>query len=123
MAYIIEGTVSELSVDDNFFTIKGTEGFVIEQNKKKYNVLCPENMPEKNKKLLSAILSQDFEFPICDNNKELLLESLCHGKKIRIKLSMEDNEIQNSIDLQKLQDDSASENPSKKKYSITLLAN
>ena len=25
MAYIIEGTVSELSVDDNFFTIKGNQ--------------------------------------------------------------------------------------------------
>ena len=82
MNYIIEGTISELSIDENFFRIKGSEGFVIIQDNKKYNVLCPESMQEKVD--VSFILSQDAKFSV-GRNENLLIKA-CHSEnKIKIK--------------------------------------
>ena len=94
MEYIIEGTIKELSFDEKFFTIAGTEGYAIKQKKDgmemKYNVLCPENMPSKEKGIASYILSQDFRFP-ATKSKCLLLQSLSLGKRIRMTIKTNDS--------------------------------
>ena len=94
MEYIIEGTIKELSFDEKFFTIAGTEGYAIKQEKDgmemKYNVLCPENMPSKEKGIASYILSQDFKFSAA-KSKCLLLQSLSLGKRIRMTIEVDDS--------------------------------
>lgn len=94
MKYIIEGTIKELSFDENFFTIAGTEGYAIKQKKDgkeiKYNVLCPENMPSNQDSGTSYTLAQDFRFPV-GKNKCLLLQSLSSGKRIRITIKTNDS--------------------------------
>ena len=106
MKYIIEGTIKELSFDENFFTIAGTEGYAIKQKKDgmemKYNVLCPENMPSNSVSDTSYILSQDFKFFVGEN-KDLLLRSLSLGKRIRITIGDINTIFGNSgIDKQKI---------------------
>ena len=94
MKYIIEGTIKELSFDENFFTIAGTEGYAIKQKKDgmemKYNVLCPENMPSNQDSGTSYTLAQDFRFPV-GKNKCLLLQSLSLGKRIRMTIEVDDS--------------------------------
>ena len=94
MKYIIEGTIKELSFDEKFFTITGTEGYAIKQKKDgmemKYNVLCPENMPSKEKGIASYILSQDFKFSAA-KSKCLLLQSLSLGKRIKMTIEVDDS--------------------------------
>lgn len=113
--YIIKGTVTEISFDEGFFTIVGTEGYAIKQGDNKYNVLCPEKMPAENSYSQSFILSNDVKFPILDSDKELLLKASSEGKKIKIKLVLENIEIENIVDSQKLQEVG-------KKYSLSLLS-
>ncbi len=104
MDYVIEGTISELSFDENYFSLSGTEGYALKHGDKKYNVLCPKDMPEKNKYAQSVVLSQDFHFPI-QGDKELLLHALSSNKKIRIRLSVNITEVY--IDLQKVKEGNA----------------
>lgn len=115
--YIIEGTVTEISIDEGFFTIAGTEGFAIKQGDDKYNVLCPEKMPTENDYLPSFILSQDVKFPIIDSDNELILKASSEGKKIKIKLVLE-----NIVDLQKLQELVKKSQEVGKKYFLSLLS-
>ena len=95
MEYIIEGTIKELSFDEKFFTIAGTEGYAIKQKKDSeeimYNVLHPkDNMPSKEKGITSYILSQDFKFSAA-KSKCLLLQSLSLGKRIRMTIKTNDS--------------------------------
>ena len=112
--YIIEGTISELSFDESYFTICGAEGFSIKQNDKKYNVLCPKAMPESEKSLEAIVLAQDFKFPTGEN-KDLLLQAVSSQKRIKVQLCIEDNQIETYIDLNKLIE--------KKKIVVSLLSN
>ncbi|MBR5096521.1 MAG: hypothetical protein IK094_05380 [Treponema sp.] len=82
--YVIEGTVSEISIDEEYFKLKGCEGYAIMQNAKKYNLLCPESLPEKEKVEFGFILSQDYKFPLNEPNASLLMQSFSNVKKIKI---------------------------------------
>ncbi len=121
MNYILEGTVAEISVDENFFRINGTEGFAIKQADKKYNVLCSEIMPKEQENQVGIILSKDCQFPIPNEaDKELLLSAVQSAKRIKITISSEEAAIE--IDLQKLKELSSSESSAKKKYKLSLLS-
>ena len=89
MNYVIEGTISELSLDEKFFRIKGCEDFSIIQDKKKYNLLCPEKLTEKEDVKLAFLLTQDFMFPFNENNKDLLIHTFSNDKRIRISIRHE----------------------------------
>lgn len=123
--YIIEGTVSELSLDENYFTLCGSEGFSFKKNDKKYNILCPKNMPKDEKALVAIVLAQDFKFPSGDN-KDLLLQAVSYEKRIKVQLSVEDENVKTHIDLKKLietEEKNSSEGSDKKKIVISLISN
>lgn len=123
--YIIEGTVSELSLDENYFTLCGSEGFSFKKNDKKYNILCPKNMPKDEKALVAIVLVQDFKFPSGDN-KDLLLQAVSYEKRIKVQLSVEDENVKTHIDLKKLietEEKNSSEGSDKKKIVISLISN
>ena len=124
--YIIEGTVSELSLDENYFTLCGSEGFSFKRNDKKYNILCPKNMPKDEKALVAIVLAQDFKFTNCCDNKELLLQAVSYEKRIKIQLCIEDEKVETHIDLKKLigtKVKNSSEDSDKKKIVISLISN
>lgn len=81
--YVIEGTISEISQDEEYFKLKGCEGYAIKQNDKKYNLLCSENMTEDVG--LAFVLSQDMKFTLNDGNENLLMQVWSVGKRIKLK--------------------------------------
>lgn len=97
MTYIIEGTISSITVIEEksiFFTICGHEGYALKLAKKKYNVLLLKEIVENansekaesdnNFCKSSIVLSQDFQFSVKDENKALLIQSNSLGKKAQI---------------------------------------
>lgn len=129
--FVIEGTVSELSFDEKVFKIKGSEGYSLKQGEKKYNVLCPEDMPKEGGTFVALVLSPDFKFPIIDDsgettNKDLLLTAFNFGKRVKISISLEIADLQNGIDLQKLKEEIEKAKPNKsecQKICLSLLEN
>lgn len=91
--YIIEGTVTELSFDEGYFTVCGSEGFLIKRDGKKYNVLCPEKMPEEKEECKFGIIFPKYTQFLIKKNKCLLLNAINSAKKIKIKFFFEDNEL------------------------------
>ena len=94
MKYIIEGTIKELSFDENFFTIAGTEGYAIKQKKDgvetRYNVLqnCDTDDNIKKAFMVGLICKQDIKFSTDGKNRDLLLQAVSFGKKIRVKVEI-----------------------------------
>lgn len=88
--YIIEGTISELSFDEGYFTICGSEDFSLKYDDKKYNVLCPEKISKENfatQQYSSCfILKQDLKFSTKNRNRNLLLQGSSLQKKVRVKI-------------------------------------
>ena len=97
MEFIIEGIVSEIIIDksDNFsFKISGTEGFVLRQEEKKYNLLCPDLRELKSNyesHLPCIIISQDYQYKVSEKNKAILIQHGSSCKKIRAKIDIDEN--------------------------------
>ena len=96
--YVIEGTIRELSVDenDNFtFKISGAEGFSIKQAEKEYNLLCPEKLKDNdvdNKPYsLCFIISQDYEFSV-SGTKNTLVQYGVAREKMRFVIKIEEHD-------------------------------
>ena len=124
MTYVIEGKITELSLDESYFTLCGSEGFSFKRNDKKYNILCPKDMP-KEESLVAIVLAQDFKFPNGDN-KDLLLQAVSYEKRIKVQLSVEDENVKTHIDLTKLietEEKNSLEGSDKKKIVISLISN
>ena len=94
--YIIEGTITELSFDEGYFTVCGSEGFAIKRDDKKYNVLCPEKMPEEKTCIGSFITDQKCKFSTSVKHRTALLTSLTSEKRIRV--SIDEEELKKSAD-------------------------
>lgn len=125
MTYVIEGKITELSLDESYFTLCGSEGFSFKRNDKKYNILCPKDMPKEEESLVAIVLAQDFKFP-SGNNKDLLLQAVSYEKRIKVQLSVEDENVKTHIDLKKLietEEKNSSEGSDKKKIVISLISN
>ncbi|MBP5601451.1 MAG: hypothetical protein J6X78_01870 [Treponema sp.] len=105
MNYLIEGIVSELSIqneDELFFRIQAAEGFSLRIGKKKYNVLIPfqfiENEKNSNNEnndkeisTLSIIISQSFRFSIKDSElKKSLIKTSALGHRVEIIIEIVD---------------------------------
>lgn len=98
MAYIIEGTVTEISsekLDEVSFKITGSEGYAIKLGKKKYNVLCTEKILEnsneedsfENKSKFfeeTFVLSQGIQFLSNDVAKVGLIRCNALGKHVKV---------------------------------------
>lgn len=90
--YIIEGTVSEVSVDESnniSFKMCGTEGYSIKYGKEKYNIFCPKQLEEdmKNDKkihLPGIIVSQDYQFSTSNKNIGLIIRNCGLNRKLKI---------------------------------------
>ena len=115
MAYIIEGTVTEIS-SDGTFRIAGSEGYAIKQNDKKYNVLCPKEMPMNEQAKIGIILSQDFPFKT-DAKNSLIYHAL--GKRVKVSVSFEEKDNDKKIS----EMESLAQAKLKSVIPITLLAN
>lgn len=125
MTYVIEGKITELSLDESYFTLCGSEGFSFKRNDKKYNILCPKDMPKEEESLVAIVLAQDFKFSSGDN-KDLLLQAVSYEKRIKVQLSVEDENVKTHIDLRKLietEEKNSSEGSDKKKIVISLISN
>ena len=92
--YVIEGTISELTKRQNGISIKisGSEGYSVKQDKKKYNVFCPKDMPKEDKSVLCCITGSQFELPIATTVKyeNILAQALVSGKRVRLTLEVDD---------------------------------
>lgn len=90
MKYIIEGTVSEVTVKNDKtvgFKIAGTEGYAIKQKGKKYNILCLKDQPVGK----AYIFEQTVEFTTGSNNLSNLQTAISNGKKISVELDIEES--------------------------------
>ena len=101
MNYIIEGTLSKVVIKQNesnklniSFAIKGSEGYSIKQDNKKYNVFCPEKMPDKEKCVTSYIADSERLFSIGKEYENLLTQASAHGKRIQFTIS--ENDLKNN---------------------------
>ena len=120
--YIIEGTVSEVFLDekDNIsFKIFGTEGYSIKYEKEKYNIHYSKQLEEEIKKdkkihLPGIILSQDYQFSVSTKNMELIIRNCDLNKKLKISTTISETE--------KLSKILADKNKPIKVDSITLLS-
>ena len=124
MTYVIEGTVSEVTVskkentqssDGNncntvSFCIIGTEGYSIKQDKEKYNVFCLKDELDCDDFQQCYIASQKVLFHVSDYYENLLVQASVHGKKI--KFSVSEEQLKSYI-----------QNVNKSDDSITLLSN
>lgn len=92
MKYIIEGTIKELSFDENFFTIAGTEGYAIKQKKDgvetRYNVLQNCGKDADTNPISSFVFNPNTKFATTEKNRCLLLQAASSGKKVQVKLEM-----------------------------------
>ena len=92
MEYIIEGTVKELSFDENFFTIAGIEGYAIKQKKDgvetRYNVLQNCGKDVDTNPISSFVFNPNTKFATTEKNRCLLLQAASSGKKVQVKLEM-----------------------------------
>ena len=94
--YIIEGTITEFSFDESYFTICGSEGFSIKREDKKYNVFCLEEKPKEKLCQISFIASQKCRFSTSVKHRTALLTSLTSEKRIRV--SIDEEELKKSAD-------------------------
>lgn len=97
MTYVIEGTISELSVDksDNLtFKISGTEGYAIRQRQEKFNLWCPETLNDELKNTkghFSCIaLSNNYEYTIEGENKKMITQYGINGTHFKFTTSFKD---------------------------------
>ena len=93
MEYIIEGTIKELSFDEKFFTIAGTEGYAIKQKKDgmeiRYNVLQNCGKDDTTRVFMKGLVcKQDVRFSTDEKNMNLLLQAASSGKKVQVKLEI-----------------------------------
>ena len=84
--YVIEGTVSELIKRQNGISIKisGSEGYSVKQDKKKYNVFCPEDMPKHGRIKLCYIIDAGAIINVRQNYENLLMHASMSGKRLRL---------------------------------------
>ena len=106
MKYIIEGTIKELSFDENFFTIAGTEGYAIKQKKDgmemKYNVLKSFEDDDTAKVFIKGLVcKQDVKFSTVGKNRNLLLQAASFGKRIRITIKINDSKVFGELEIDK----------------------
>ena len=91
MDYIIEGTISELSFDEGYFTICGSEGFAIKKDDKKFNLFCLKDNPKEKVYQISFIASQKCKLSTSVKYRTVLLSSLTSEKRVRI--ALDENEL------------------------------
>ena len=95
--YIIEGTISELKIEDTECTFKicGTEGYSVKHGKQKYNVLYSEDVNEKvDKNAISTfVLFDDRIYKASEKQECLLAVALANGKRVRTMIEAEETEI------------------------------
>ncbi len=87
MEYIIEGTVSEVALEESkiSFKISGTEGYSIKQGDKKYNVFCL-----KDKTLGKAyIFAQKEKITANEKYQILLTAAATNAKKVKVEIRNE----------------------------------
>lgn len=96
--YVIEGTISELTVNETGITVKisGSEGYAIKQGDKTYNVFCPKDLSEAGNCSNGYIADSENEFTVDNNFENILTQATVHGKKIRLTVS--ENALKNSKD-------------------------
>lgn len=90
-AYVIEGTISELTKKQNGISIKisGSEGYSVKQDKKKYNVVRYQDsqnntLPTTGEVAPCYIADSQFELPIGVRYENILAQALVSGKRIRL---------------------------------------
>lgn len=90
-AYVIEGTISELTKKQNGISIKisGSEGYSVKQDKKKYNVVRYQDsqnntLPTAGEVAPCYIADSQFELPIGVRYENILAQALVSGKRIRL---------------------------------------
>lgn len=112
MAYIIEGTVSELTVEGNscIFKINGSEGYSLKIGKEKHNVLHSVKAATNENVISAYILFSDRSYSIPEIELPILASALSCGKRVKVIIEANDNDIKNGVDMLKVS-------------SITLLAN
>lgn len=90
--YVIEGTISELTKNGGIaIRISGSEGYSVKQDKKKYNVFCPKDMPKEDEMKPCCIADSQFELPIDVKMKyeDILAQALVSGKRVRLTLEVD----------------------------------
>lgn len=96
--YVIEGTISELrkeEISKNKYDIKikisGSEGYSVKQDKKKYNVFCPKDMPKEDEMKPCCIADSQFELPIGVKMEyeNILAQALVSEKRVRLTLGID----------------------------------
>lgn len=87
--YVIEGTISELTKNGGIaIRISGSEGYSVKQDKKKYNVFCPKDMPKEDEMKPCCIADSQFELPIDVKYEDILAQALVSGKRVRLTLEV-----------------------------------
>ena len=113
MDYIIEGTISELTVEGEscVFKINGSEAYSVKHGKEKYNILYTKEIKNisEEKYISCHIILNSKEFSYTDNKTNVLAIALTNGNKIRVS--------------GKIQEDILKDNTTLPVSSITLLAN
>ena len=94
MAYIIEGTVTEIS-SDGTFRIAGSEGYAIKQGDKKYNVIYSEDLKTKadTNAVLSFIFFDTRDYSASEKFFTLLSSAMTSGNRIRVTIEATEDEI------------------------------
>lgn len=91
MNYILEGTVSELTVAGSGtykFKVTGAEGYAIKDGEKTYNIFRPENLDMGNDVLaLAAIAPEALEMKADGSQIALISSALAGGKRVRVGIS------------------------------------
>lgn len=87
--YVIEGTVSEITVTGTEVAIKivGSEGYAIKDDGKTYNVFRPKDLPKAKETVQSYIADSENEFTVNNDFENILTQASTNGKRIRLKVS------------------------------------
>lgn len=112
MIYKIEGVIQEMLFDASGnmtgLKIKGTEGYLLKQGEKEYNVFSPVEMPQSN---TAASMSAEIlcaETPLKLNPalkaplSQILVQAKCANKKVRLEIYGDSGTIRESIDPNKI---------------------
>lgn len=112
MTYIIEGTVSELTVEgkSSIFRINGSEGYSVKIGKEKHNVLHSAKAATNENVIVAYILFNDRNYEISEKESPIVASALSCGKRVKVIIDTTDNEIKKGTGNLKVS-------------SITLLAN
>lgn len=94
MSYKIEGIIQEMQCDAfgklTGLKIKGSDGYLLKQGDKEYNVFYPEEMPSredtasKNALIVSAETELSFASTLDVALHQILVQAKCVNKKIRL---------------------------------------